>query len=91
MESTAAQKLEFLQGLIERVTYTNEENGYTVAKVRIRGRRELVTVVGNITSPLPGQILKMKGEWAKHPKFGEQFKSVYCECSVPATSEGIQK
>lgn len=70
---------------------SNEENGYTVAKIKIRCRRELVTVVGNTTSPLPGQILKMKGEWANHPKFGEQFKSVFCECSVPATSAGIQK
>ncbi len=91
MASSYSPALEFLQGQIERVTYTNEENGYTVAKLRVSGRRDLVTVVGSITSPLPGQVLKMKGEWANHPKFGEQFKSAYCECSVPATSAGIQK
>jgi len=91
MASPQKTSLEHLQGQIERVTYTNEENGYTVAKVKVRGRRDLVTVIGHMTSPLPGQVLKMKGEWSNHPKFGEQFKAVYCECSVPATSAGIQR
>ena len=88
---TASSNLEHLQGQIERVTYTNEENGYTVAKVKVRGRPDLVTVIGHMTSPLPGQVLKMKGEWTTHPKFGEQFKSISCECTVPATSAGIQR
>jgi exodeoxyribonuclease V alpha subunit len=91
MAATQSPNLEFLQGQIERVTYTNEENGYTVAKVKVRGRRNLVTVIGHMTSPLPGQVLIMKGEWSNHPKFGEQFKAVYCECSVPATTAGIQR
>ncbi len=91
MNKVSSQLLEHPQGQIERVTYANEENSYTVAKVKVRGRRDLVTVVGNITSPLAGQVLKMKGEWANHPKFGEQFKAVYCECCTPATSAGIQK
>ncbi|MDZ7761563.1 MAG: ATP-dependent RecD-like DNA helicase [Desulfovermiculus sp.] len=91
MPSDLKSHLEYLQGQIERVTYTNEENGYTVAKLKVRGRRELVTVVGHFTSPLPGQVLKMRGEWTNHPKFGEQFKAVDCECTVPATSAGIQR
>ena len=91
MPSPAQQKLEHLQGQLERVTYANEENSYTVAKVKVKGRRDLVTVVGNIASPQAGQVLKMKGQWVNHPRFGEQFKEVYCECSVPATSAGIQK
>ena len=88
---TASSNLEHLQGQIERITYTNEENGYTVAKVKVRGRPDLVTVIGHMTSPLPGQVLKMKGEWTTHPKFGEQFKAISCECTVPATSAGIQR
>ena len=90
MATTPTSNLEFLQGQIERVTYSNEENGYTVAKIKVRGR-DLVTVIGHMTSPLPGQVLKLKGEWTNHPKFGEQFKAVYCQCSVPATSAGIQR
>ena len=79
-----------LQGLIERVTYCNDENGYTVAKVKVYGRNDLVTVVGNIMSPTPGEVINMKGEWASHPKYGEQFKIAYYNTSVPASVYGIQ-
>jgi exodeoxyribonuclease V alpha subunit len=80
-----------LQGLIERVTYCNDENGYTVAKVKVYGRSDLVTVVGNIMSPTPGEVISMKGEWSSHPKYGEQFKIAYYNTSVPASVYGIQR
>jgi len=80
-----------LQGQIERITYTNEENGYTVARVKVVGRRDLVCVVGNLMAPMAGEFLKMQGEWANHPKFGEQFKIVYYKSMVPADVHGIQK
>ncbi len=80
-----------LQGQIERITYANEENGYTVAKIKVRGERDLVTVIGNLMAPMPGEILKMKGEWSRHPKYGEQFKVVYYDTAVPATVYGIRK
>jgi hypothetical protein len=63
-----------LQGQIERITYTNEENGFTIARVKVPGRHDLVCVVGNMMAPMPGEIIRMQGEWASHPKFGEQFK-----------------
>ena len=80
-----------LQGQIERITYTNEENGYTVAKVKIYGRNDLVTVVGNILTPTPGEVIKMKGEWVNNSKYGEQFKVVHYKSLVPASVSGIQK
>ncbi|QTA88953.1 SF1B family DNA helicase RecD2 [Desulfonema magnum] len=80
-----------LQGQIERITYTNEENGYTIARLKVYGHRDLVTVVGNLMAPNPGEILKMKGEWTSHPKYGEQFKIVYYDTAVPATVYGIRK
>jgi exodeoxyribonuclease V alpha subunit len=80
-----------LSGQIERITFTNEENGYTIARVKIYGRQDLVTVVGYLMSPTPGEILKMRGEWINHPKFGEQFKVTEYETAVPATVFGIQK
>ena len=80
-----------LSGQIERITYTNEENGYTIARVKIYGQRDLVTVVGFLMSPTPGEILNMRGEWINHPKFGEQFKVVYYKTTVPATVFGVQK
>jgi exodeoxyribonuclease V alpha subunit len=80
-----------LQGQIERITYTNEENGYTVAKVKVYGQRDLVTVVGNLMAPMAGEILKMRGEWANHPKYGEQFKLVEYRSMVPASVYGIRR
>ena len=80
-----------LQGQIERITYTNDENGYTVAKMKVYGQRDLVTIVGNLMAPIPGEIIKMKGEWANHPKYGEQFKIVQYSSMVPASVYGIQK
>ncbi|MBW2516377.1 MAG: ATP-dependent RecD-like DNA helicase [Deltaproteobacteria bacterium] len=80
-----------LSGQIERITFTNEDNGYTIAKVKVRGKKELVTVVGNLMAPMPGEILDMRGEWTIHPKFGEQFKVSQFKTKVPATVHGIQK
>jgi len=80
-----------LNGQIERITFANEENGFTIAKVKVRDRRDLVTVVGVLMSPMPGEILDMKGEWTSHPKFGEQFKVVEYRTKVPATVYGIRK
>jgi exodeoxyribonuclease V alpha subunit len=83
--------LNHLTGQIERITYSNEENGFTIARVKVPGRRDLVTVVGNLMSPMPGEIIKMQGEWTTHSKYGEQFKLVRYKTSVPATVYGIQR
>jgi exodeoxyribonuclease V alpha subunit len=80
-----------LSGQIERITFTNEANGYTVAKVKVPGRQDLVTVVGILMAPMPGEILAMQGEWANHPKFGEQFKVSHYQTKVPASVYGIRK
>jgi len=80
-----------IKGQIERITYYNEENSYTIAKLKIGGRHDLVTVVGNLLSVSAGEVLKLKGEWQNHPKFGEQFKITSYESVVPATVKGIEK
>jgi len=82
---------ESLQGQIERITYTNNENGFTVAKVKVNGQRDLVTIVGNLMAPTPGEIIKMNGEWTNHPRYGEQFKVVHYKSVVPASVYGIEK
>ncbi len=84
-------RLEDLQGQVERISYANDENGYTVARVKVYGRRDLVTAVGNLMAPTPGEILKMKGVWSNHPKYGEQFKVTTYETAVPASVYGIRK
>lgn len=80
-----------LRGQIERVTFTNEENGYTVAKVRVYGRRQAVTVIGNLINPTPGEIIVMQGRWSHHVKYGEQFEIASYHCAIPATVHGIER
>jgi len=83
--------LTHLKGQIERITYTNEENGYSVVKLKVYGQKDLVNAVGSMMAPTPGEILELKGEWSSHPKFGEQFKITHYKTEVPATVYGIQK
>ncbi len=80
-----------LSGQIERITFTSEETGYTVARIRVYGRKDLVTVIGNMINPTPGEIIKMKGEWSNNPKYGEQFKIVFCQTTSPASVHGMEK
>lgn len=80
-----------IKAQIERITYYNEENGYTIAKAKIGGRHDIVTVVGNLLSVNAGEVLKLKGQWHNHPKFGEQFKIESYESVVPATVKGMEK
>jgi exodeoxyribonuclease V alpha subunit len=63
-----------LQGQIERITFTNEENGFTIAKVKVPGRQDLVCAVGNLMAPMPGEVIKMQGEWTNHPKFANSLR-----------------
>lgn len=80
-----------LEGQIERITYSNEETGYTVAKLNVRGYPDTVTVVGDIIAPNPGEILTVRGAWTNHPKFGRQFRVSSHSIKVPATVHGIKK
>lgn len=61
-----------LEGTLERITFANEETGYTVARVDT-GRGDLVTVVGALLGAQPGEALRMRGRWGSHPQYGRQF------------------
>jgi len=82
---------EELDGQIESVVYTSEETGYTVARVRVRGHAQPITAVGNLVSPTPGETLRMKGEWSRHPKYGRQFRIEEAHAAAPTSSEGIER
>jgi exodeoxyribonuclease V alpha subunit len=79
-----------LVGQIEHVTYTSEETGYTIARVKVEGRPDPITVVGGLLAPTPGEVLRMTGEWVRHPKYGEQFRVEQYHSSIPATADGIR-
>jgi exodeoxyribonuclease V alpha subunit len=80
-----------IYGFLERITYHNEENDFVVAKLQEKGKRELTTIVGNLTAINPGESLKLTGRWVHNKKFGEQFQVENYEVTVPATVHGIRK
>ncbi|MDR1133205.1 MAG: ATP-dependent RecD-like DNA helicase [Synergistaceae bacterium] len=82
---------EILRGLLERVTYANEDNGYSVFKIRADGESELVPAVGIACRHMPGEELEFVGHWAVHPKFGVQFQFSECRPLLPSTIDGIRK
>lgn len=82
---------ERVQGLVERVTFHSEESGFCVLRVKVKGHRDLVTVIGKAASVTPGENVESSGEWINDKKHGLQFKAAEL-CIVPPSSlEGIQK
>ena len=95
--------MDTLSGAIERITYYDPENGYTVLRLRPDSTMAhrftnksnlntegLATVVGNLPELSPGEHLRLQGQWDNHPKHGPQFKAEVCEQTLPATVAGIQ-
>ncbi|MGD8758510.1 MAG: ATP-dependent RecD-like DNA helicase, partial [Deltaproteobacteria bacterium] len=82
---------ETLEGQLERIVYSNNETLYTVAKLKVKGLRELVTVVGKLTGITPGEVLRLSGAWEIHPKYGQQFKVSRWHVSFPSKVQGIEK
>ena len=76
---------------VERVTYYNEENGYTVAQVVPDGREYTVTVTGNLPEVSAGECLRLHGEWTQHVRYGRQFQVERYATVLPATVAGIEK
>lgn len=77
--------------VVERITYQNPENGYTVLKARIKGYRELVPVVGNLLDVNIGSVLVAEGSWKIDARYGRQFIAEKWEETLPATVYGIEK
>ena len=82
---------ESLSGLIERVTFFNEDNGFAVLKVKVKGHRDLVCVVGSLPSVNPGEWINAQGQWVQDANFGRQFRAEILTSTAPTTREGIEK
>ncbi|WP_406211245.1 ATP-dependent RecD-like DNA helicase [Kitasatospora sp. NBC_01560] len=81
-----------VDGVLERITYANEETGYTVARVDTgRGGNDLLTVVGALLGAQPGESLRLHGRWGSHPQYGKQFVVENYTTVLPATIQGIQR
>ena len=95
--------MDTLSGSVERITFYNPENGYTVLRLRPEHTKGMhappktslnfdgvATVIGNLPEVSPGEHLRLQGQWDRHPKHGVQFKAEICEQTLPATVAGIQ-
>ncbi|WP_274710054.1 ATP-dependent RecD-like DNA helicase [Streptomyces sp. SKN60] len=90
--SSEVRSLAVLEGVLERITYANEESGYTVARVDTgRGSGDLLTVVGALLGAQPGESLRMQGRWGSHPQYGRQFTVENYTTVLPATVQGIRR
>ena len=82
---------EVLAGLVERVTFHNAENGFCVLRVKARGHRDLVTVVGHAATISAGEWITASGEWVNDRTHGQQFKARFLRTSAPTSIDGIEK
>lgn len=83
--------MEYLRCVVERITYQNAENGYTVLRVAVKNNKELVTVVGTMPDTHVGSVLSLEGYWKIDAKYGRQFVAQKWEETLPATVYGIEK
>src|SRR5918994_1479617 len=80
-----------LEAVLERITYANEETGYTVARVATDRSSDLLTVVGPLLGAQPGESLRLSGRWTSHPQYGRQFQVEAYTTVLPATIQGIRR
>ncbi len=83
--------MEYLKGVVERITFENQENGFSVIKIKSKGFHDLVTVVGNLAAINVGSVVGLYGEWKYDSKYGKQFNVQQYRETLPATVAGIEK
>ena len=83
--------MEHLRCVVERITYQNADNGYTVLKCAVKNYSDLVTVVGTMPDTHVGSVLSLEGMWKMDAKYGRQFSVEKFEETLPATVYGIEK
>jgi len=82
---------ETLRGVVERITFASQETGYSVLRLAVKGKLDLVTVVGNLADVNVGESLELEGVWLNHRQYGRQFKVLNYRTVLPATVDGIEK
>ena len=82
---------EQIAGLVERITFFNQESGFSVLRVKVRGERELVTVVGSLPSVSAGEWLTAEGSWVRDREHGLQFQAKVLKAVPPTTLEGVER
>ena len=83
--------LEQLDGLVERVTFHNADSGFCVLRLKVKGERDLVTLVGHAPSVTPGEYASAGGQWVTDREHGRQFRAMFVKVSPPTTLTGIER
>ena len=83
--------LDALEGVIERITFHNEDNGYTVARLLPPNAKDVITILGNFSNPVVGESLLCYGTWTNHAQWGKQMTVARYEVVRPATAFAIEK
>jgi exodeoxyribonuclease V alpha subunit len=91
IDKAAPKTIESVSGVIERVTFFSEESGFAVLKVKARGRRDLVTVIGSLPSVTPGEWLTAEGYWVHNKEHGMELRADKLRSVPPTTREGIER
>ena len=91
MSNSTEKPLDRLAGLVERVTFHNEENGFCVLRLKVKGERELITVIGHTPAVSPGEYASASGNWVTDREHGRQFRAVFVKISPPTTLTGIER
>jgi exodeoxyribonuclease V alpha subunit len=84
-------ELDHLAGLVERVTFHNEENGFCVLRLKVKGERELITLIGHTPTVSPGEYASASGQWVADREHGRQFRAVFVKIAPPTTLAGIER
>ena len=80
-----------LSGLVERVTFHSGETGFCVLRVKVRGQRDLVTVLGSAAEIHGGEHIQASGQWEQHREHGAQFRAQFLQVTPPSSREGIER
>ena len=89
--TSTASPTEVLAGLVDRVTFHNPENGFCVLRVKARGQRDLITVIGHAAMISAGEFIQASGSWINDRTHGVQYSASFLKATAPTTVEGIEK
>ena len=90
-QPTDGSDREPLSGLVERVTFHSSETGFCVLRVKVRGHRDLVTVLGSAADIHSGEYVQASGRWERHREHGMQFRALFLQVTAPTSLEGIER
>src|SRR6516164_10803585 len=89
--ASTVSSTDILAGFVDRVTFHNPENGFCVLRVKARGQRDLITVLGYAAVISAGEFVQASGAWQNDRTHGVQFRASFLKATPPTTTEGIEK